>query len=126
MYFWVKRAITIMGRVTMTAAAMRPPQSMEAYQTKSKIATGRVLVLEPASTSANMKLLHAKKNDRMLAVAMPGADSGRVMRANAPMGVTPSTSAASSNSIGIESTYDIMMYRISGKETNIIDRIKTV
>ena len=36
----------------------------------------------------------------MPAVAMPGRDSGNVIRRNAPMWVRPSTSAASSNSSG--------------------------
>src|SRR5690625_7269563 len=93
--------------------------------TKVTIATGILFMLDPDMTSANMKLFHAKMNDRMLAVAMPGADSGRVMRAKAPRGGRPSTSAASSNSIGIEPKNDIMMYRTSGKQTNIISTITT-
>ena len=38
-----------------------------------------------------MKLFHEKMKARMPAVAMPGVDSGRVIRRNAPMGVSPST-----------------------------------
>src|SRR5690606_35898622 len=109
MYFCVNSAITMMGIVTTTAAAMRPPQSMLAYPTKSKIATGRVFVLAPESTSANMKLFHEKMNDRMLAVAIPGTDSGSVIFRNAPIGVRPSTCACSSRSSGSESKNDIMM-----------------
>ena len=41
------------------------------------------------------------------------------------MGVSPSTCAASSNSIDIESKNDIMMYTISGRATNMCDRIST-
>src|SRR5450759_5964332 len=108
MYFWVKRAITMIGTVTTTEADIRPPQSMLAYDTKLKIATGSVLVFAPASTRANMKLFHEKMNDRMPAVARPGADSGSVTRMKAPIGVSPSTCAASSSSVGRESKNDIM------------------
>ena len=67
------------------------------------MATGSVLVLAPESTSANMKLFQEKMKDRIPAVAMPPMDRGRVMWAKAPMGVSPSTWADSSNSSGMES-----------------------
>jgi hypothetical protein len=47
-----------------------------------------------------MKLFQEKMKDRMPAVATPGTDSGRVIFRNAPMWVSPSTSAASSSSAG--------------------------
>ena len=59
--------------------------------------------MEPESTRANMKLFHEKMKDRMPAVAMPATESGRVMRRNAPIGVSPSTCADSSSSSGSES-----------------------
>src|SRR5690606_23604778 len=111
----------MIGVVTTTDAAISAPQSIEAYPMKSKIATGRVLVAALERTSANMKLFHEKMNDRIVAVAMPGTDSGSVIRKNAPIAVRPSTCADSSSSSGIWSKNDIMMYRISGSETNMCD-----
>ena len=41
MCFWTNRIITSTGRVTMVAAALRPPQSICVYEIKEKTATGR-------------------------------------------------------------------------------------
>src|SRR5690606_23980479 len=100
MYRCVKSAISMMGVVTTTDAAISAPQSIDAYPMKSKMATGSVFVAFPDSTSANMKLFQLKMNDRIVAVAMPGTDSGSVIRKNAPIAVRPSTCADSSSSSG--------------------------
>jgi hypothetical protein len=47
--------------------------------------------------------------DSIPAVARPPADSGSVIRMKAPMAVSPSTWAASSSSVVMESKNDIMM-----------------
>ena len=51
---------------------MRPPQFSESYETKLKIATGRVRVEFPAMTSEKMKLFHEAITPRMAVATMPG------------------------------------------------------
>ncbi len=48
---------------------------------------------------------------------MPGVESGRITRMNAPIRVAPSTKAASSRSCGTPSKKEIMIHTMSGMPT---------
>ena len=54
------------------------------------------------STCENMKLFHEKMKESVVAVMMPGPDSGRITAQKAYCRVAPSTIADSSSSRGIE------------------------
>ena len=71
--------------------------------------TGSVLASVPVSSAAKKYSFQHRMSDRMKAATMPGSAIGRMMRKNAPQTDRPSTSAASSSSIGIVSNWSRMI-----------------
>ena len=119
MYFCRIMEITQIGRVIITDAAISPPQSTDAYDTKLKIAIGSVIVLLPLNTSENIKLFHEKINASSEAVRIPALQSGSTTLKKVRNFVQPSTHAAISSSIGIDSKNGVIIHTISGSATNI-------
>ena len=77
---------------------------------KNAIAAGTVRAAGvDVSVTANRNSFHAAMNVRMPAVASPGAASGMTILRNAVKRVAPSTSAASSRSLGISLKNDTRM-----------------
>ena len=63
-----------------------------------------------------MKLFHEKINVSIPAVRIPGVESGIIIFINVPKFDAPSISADSSNSLGTDSKYGIIIQIISGKD----------
>ena len=68
--------------VITTDAAIKAPQLICAYDTKLKIAKGKVFVRPPLSTIENTKLFHENTNERSIAVIIPGLARGSMIFQN--------------------------------------------
>ena len=78
-YLWVNNDIIKTGKVMTTAAAIKAPQSIDAYVIKLNRASESVLVRPPASTKEKTKLFQEKIKARREVVIIPGPVSGRIM-----------------------------------------------
>ena len=81
--------------------------------------TGRVLASVLVSSAAKKYSFQHRTSERMKAATMPGRAIGRTMRKNAPQTDRPSTSAASSSSIGIVSNWSRMIQMTIGSTISV-------
>ena len=69
---------------------------------------------------------HVKTKDKMNAATIPGNAMGRMMVTKAPQIDRPSTSAASSNSVGIEENWSRMIQITMGSTDSVYSKINPI
>ena len=81
--------------------------------------TGRVLASVEVSSAAKKYSFQVSTSDRTNAATMPGRAMGRMMRTNAPQTPWPSTSAASSSSVGMDMNWSRMIQTTMGSTVSV-------
>src|SRR3712207_2533210 len=81
--------------------------------------TGSVLALVLVSSAAKKYSFQQSTSDRMNAATAPGSAIGMMMRVNEPQEERPSTSAASSSSVGIVSNWSRMIQITIGRTISV-------
>src|SRR5690606_2251727 len=88
------------GTRIMTAMTPSCPNWTPSSVRTDEASTGKVAAWDLVNGNASTRSLHARMNENTLTAARPGPASGRITRRNAPRWPQPSTSAASSSSLG--------------------------
>src|SRR6266404_4758726 len=91
------------GAIAAVESAAMAHQLMPCEPVWLATMTGRVLASELVRSAAKKYSFQHSTTDRMKAAAMPGSAIGSTMRRKAPQIDEPSTSAASSSSLGMVS-----------------------
>ena len=102
MYFSSKMATRISGNIAADDSAAIDHHEMPCEPVWLATITGKVLALVDVSSAAKKYSFHVSTNYKMKAATMPGRAIGKMIVTKAPQIDSPSTSAASYSSVGME------------------------
>src|SRR5687768_1325397 len=112
-YFCIAIAKTRIGTIATAPAALITPHLISYCVTRPAIPTGNVIDASVCvSTSANRNSFQETIRQNTAVAARPGATSGKIGRASAPMRESPSTIAASSKSRGTSAKNPRIIHKI--------------